>query len=72
MHNPAITFETVQHAARQALLGMAIRALALDASSNGDFVHSISLKVTEVDSTHPGIEVTYLDVHGVELAGHSL
>lgn len=69
---PPITFETIQHATRQAMLGMTLRALALDASSNGDFVHSIAVKVTEVDTTHPGIEVTYLDVHGVELAGHSL
>ncbi len=67
-----ITFETVQHAARQALLGMALRSLASDAVSGHDFVHAISLRVTEVDTTHPGIEVTYLDVHGVELAGHSL
>lgn len=66
------TFETIQIATRNAMLGIMVRALALDAVSGGDYVHAITLKVTEVDSTHPGIEVTYLDLHGVEVAGHSL
>lgn len=68
----APTFETIQAATRNAMLGIMVRALALDAASGDEIVHAITLKVTEVDTTHPGIEVTYLDVHGIEVAGHSL